>query len=104
MLSTVVFGLMLRTLMITMPVLAFVRFEGDARVGGLLIAVLGAGGLVGSMAAYVLAARVAPVRLACTALVCVALPLWTLLVPVAVACSSSPSACPRPPRPWRTRR
>ncbi|MEV7103064.1 MFS transporter [Streptomyces atroolivaceus] len=82
MLSTVVFGLMLRTLMITMPVLAFARFEGDARVGGLLIATLGAGGLVGSVAAYVLAARVAPVRLACTALVCVALPLWTLLVPV----------------------
>ncbi|MET8228152.1 MFS transporter [Streptomyces sp. NPDC005301] len=82
MLSTVVFGLMLRTLMITMPVLAFARFEGDARVGGLLIAAHGAGGLVGSVAAYVLAARVAPVRLACTALVCVALPLWTLLVPV----------------------
>ncbi|MGW0606670.1 MFS transporter [Streptomyces sp. NPDC002640] len=82
MLSTVVFGLMLRTLMITMPVLAFARFEGDARVGGLLIAALGAGGLVGSVAAYALAARVAPVRLACTALICVALPLWTLLVPV----------------------
>ncbi|MFI6145845.1 MFS transporter [Streptomyces sp. NPDC051109] len=82
MLSTVVFGLMLRTQMITMPVLAFARFEGDARVGGLLIAAYGAGGLVGSVAAYVLAARVAPVRLACTALVCVALPLWTLLVPV----------------------
>ncbi|MFI1154860.1 MFS transporter [Streptomyces sp. NPDC020817] len=82
MLSTVVFGLMLRTQMITMPVLAFTRFEGDARVGGLLIAAYGAGGLVGSVAAYVLAARVAPVRLACTALVCVALPLWTLLVPV----------------------
>ncbi|MFD8795072.1 MFS transporter [Streptomyces vinaceus] len=82
MLSTVVFGLMLRTQMITMPVLAFTRFEGDARVGGLLVAAYGAGGLVGSVAAYVLAARVAPVRLACTALVCVALPLWTLLVPV----------------------
>ncbi|GAA4842486.1 MFS transporter [Kitasatospora terrestris] len=82
MLSTVVFGLMLRTLMITLPVLAFTRFEGDARIGGLLIATDGAGGLVGSVAAYVLATRVAPVRLACTALVCVALPLWTLLVPV----------------------
>lgn len=82
MLSTVVFGLMLRTQMITMPVLAFTRFEGDARVGGLLVAAYGAGGLVGSVVAYVLAARVAPVRLACTALVCVALPLWTLLVPV----------------------
>ncbi|SEE30485.1 Major Facilitator Superfamily protein [Streptomyces misionensis] len=81
MLSTVVFGLMLRTLMITMPVLAFARFDGDARVGGLLIAAVGAGGMVGSVAAYVLAARVAPVRLACTALVCVALPLWMLLVP-----------------------
>ncbi|MET8576780.1 MFS transporter [Streptomyces sp. NPDC005012] len=82
MLSTVVFGLMLRTLMITMPVLAFARFEGDPRIGGLLFAALGAGGLVGSVTAYVLAARVAPVRLACTALVCVALPLWALLVPV----------------------
>ncbi|MFK0223000.1 MFS transporter [Streptomyces vinaceus] len=82
MLSTVVFGLMLRTQMITMPVLAFARFEGDARVGGLLVAAYGAGGLVGSVAAYALAARIAPVRLACTALVCVALPLWTLLVPV----------------------
>ncbi|WP_257585873.1 MFS transporter [Streptomyces sp. NEAU-sy36] len=82
MLSTLVFGLVLRTLMITMPVLAFARFEGNARVGGLLIAADGAGGLVGSVAAYVLAARVAPVRLACTALACVALPLWTLLVPV----------------------
>ncbi|GHE42522.1 MFS transporter [Streptomyces vinaceus] len=82
MLSTVVFGLMLRTQMITMPVLAFTRFEGDARLGGLLVAAYGAGGLVGSVVAYVLAARVAPVRLACTALVCVALPLWTLLVPV----------------------
>ncbi|MFJ3205786.1 MFS transporter [Streptomyces sp. NPDC086989] len=85
MLSTVVFGLMLRTQMITMPVLAFTRFEGDARVGGLLVAAYGAGGLAGSVAAYVLAARVAPVRLACTALVCVALPLWTLLVPMPVS-------------------
>ncbi|KMO93901.1 MFS transporter [Streptomyces roseus] len=85
MLSTVVFGLMLRTQMITMPVLAFTRFEGNARAGGLLVAAYGAGGLVGSVAAYVLAARVAPVRLACTALVCVALPLWTLLVPMPVS-------------------
>ncbi|MGW2993206.1 MFS transporter [Streptomyces sp. NPDC001193] len=99
MLSTVVFGLMLRTQMITMPVLAFTRFEGDARVGGLLIAAYGAGGLVGSVAAYVLAARVAPVRLACTALVCVALPLWTLLVPgpasvLVVAVGLSSAAAP----------
>ncbi|KPI04141.1 protein of unknown function DUF894 DitE [Actinobacteria bacterium OV450] len=99
MLSTVVFGLMLRTQMITMPVLAFARFEGDARVGGLLIAAYGAGGLVGSVAAYVLAARVAPVRLACTALVCVALPLWTLLVPapasvLVVAVGLSSAAAP----------
>ncbi|CAL9644490.1 MFS transporter [Streptomyces sp. enrichment culture] len=104
MLSTVVFGLMLRTLMITMPVLAFARFEGDARVGGLLIAALGAGGLVGSVAAYVLAARVAPVRLACTALAASLCPCGRSWCPCRPACSSSLSACRRPPRPWRTRR
>ncbi|MBB4761655.1 MFS transporter [Amorphoplanes digitatis] len=79
--STVLFGFVLRVLAITLPLLAFTRFGQDARAGGLLVAGSGAGALLGSLLTYLIASRVAPARLARIAMVMIALPLWLLLLP-----------------------
>ncbi|WP_433528249.1 MFS transporter [Micromonospora sp. CA-263727] len=94
--STVLFGFALRSLAVTLPVLAFLRFGQDARTGGLLVAGSGAGALAGSLLTYLVATRIAPAPLARVAMVLVAAPLWLLLLPtpptvliVAVAISSA---------------
>ncbi|WP_231956984.1 MULTISPECIES: MFS transporter [unclassified Actinoplanes] len=95
-LSTVLFGLVLRVLALSLPLLAYTRFGHDARAGGLLVAGSGAGALIGSLVTYLVSTRVEPVRLARAAMVMIALPLWFLLWPappaalvVAVAVSSA---------------
>ncbi|WP_232533669.1 MFS transporter [Plantactinospora sp. KBS50] len=80
--STVLFGFVLRVLAISLPLLAYTRFGHDARAGGLLVAGSGAGALLGSLVTYLVASRLDPVRLARTAMVLIALPLWFLLLPV----------------------
>jgi MFS family permease len=80
--STVLFGFVLRVLWIALPLLAFQRFDADARVGGLLVSASGAGALAGSLATYLVSTRVAPARLAVAAVVLLALPLWVLVLPV----------------------
>jgi Transmembrane secretion effector len=94
--STMIFGFQLRVLAIALPLLAFDRFGGDSRLGGLLVAGYGAGALAGSVATYLISGRVRPPRLIGVAAVQLSVPLW-LLVPdlpvgpliVAVAVSSA---------------
>ncbi|MFG1678324.1 MFS transporter [Micromonospora sp. NPDC049282] len=80
--STVLFGFVLRVLALTLPLLAYTRFGSDARSGGLLVAASGAGALVGSLLTYLVSSRIAPVPLARVAMVAISVPLWFLLLPV----------------------
>jgi predicted MFS family arabinose efflux permease len=82
--TSVTFGFLLRILGIALPLLAFQRFGGDARVGGLLLAGFGAGALVGSLASYLVASRLAPARLMGVSVVQLVVPLWVLLAPAPV--------------------
>jgi predicted MFS family arabinose efflux permease len=84
MITTVTFGFLLRILGIALPLLAFQRFGGDARVGGLLLAGFGAGALVGSLVSYLVASRLSPARLMGASVVQLVVPLWVLLAPVPV--------------------
>ncbi|MEU8263728.1 MFS transporter [Micromonospora sp. NPDC048999] len=83
--STLMYGFLLRVLAVALPLLAFVSFDGNARLGGLLVAAEGAGALLGSLGVFVVASRVAPHRLAGVAMIAVALPLWLLPLPVSPA-------------------
>ena len=82
--STVAYGFLMRVLAIALPLLAFDRFAGDARLGGLLVAGSGAGALVGSLLTYLVATRVGTERLMALAVVLLALPLWALVLPAPV--------------------
>ncbi|MFD2762614.1 MFS transporter [Micromonospora eburnea] len=81
-LSTLMYGFLLRVLAVALPLLAFVSFDGNARLGGLLVAAEGAGALLGSLGVFVVAGRVPAPRLAGVAMIAVALPLWLLPLPL----------------------
>jgi predicted MFS family arabinose efflux permease len=68
----------------SLPVLAFERY-GDAKVGGWLFASYGLGGLVGTVIAFRLVTKVAPLTLASLAALGFALPLWVLVPHVPLA-------------------
>ena len=68
----------------SLPVLAFQRY-GDAKVGGWLFAAYGLGGLVGTVIAFRLVTKVAPLILASFAALGFALPLWVLVPHVPLA-------------------
>ncbi|CRK57297.1 transporter, putative [Alloactinosynnema sp. L-07] len=84
MVSTITFGFLLRVLAIALPLLAFARFDGDAALGGLLVASSGAGALAGSVLTYALSSRVEPRRLLTWSAVLLAAPLWLLVLPAPV--------------------
>lgn len=84
MVSSVTFGFLLRILNIALPLLAFQRFGGDARVGGLLVAAFGAGALIGSFVSYLVASRVSPARLMGMSVLQLVVPLWLLVAPAPV--------------------
>jgi MFS family permease len=84
MVSSVTFGFLLRILSIALPLLAFQRFGGDARVGGLLVAAFGAGALIGSFVSYLVASRLSPARLMGVSVVQLVVPLWLLVAPAPV--------------------
>jgi predicted MFS family arabinose efflux permease len=99
MLSTITFGFLLRILGIALPLLAFDRFGGDARVAGLLVAGYGAGALIGSLISYLVAGRLSPARLMGLSAIQLVLPLWVLLTPappalLVVALAVSAAALP----------
>jgi MFS family permease len=61
-----------------LPVYAFEEFDGNARIAGLFYAALGAGALIGSIAAVMAVRKVAPLRLATLGILGFTLPLWAL--------------------------
>lgn len=88
MVSTVSFGFLLRVLMLALPVLAFDRFGGDAKVGGLLLSGFGAGAIAGAAVSYLIGSRLSPSLVFGLASFQLVLPWWVLLgdapVPVLV--------------------
>jgi MFS family permease len=84
--STLVYGFLFRILTASFPVLAYRQYHHNPRVAGLLFSVIGAGQVVGSLLAYRLVTKLAPLRLAAAAAVFTAAPLWLLVpdVPLAV--------------------
>jgi MFS family permease len=71
-----------------LPVLAFEHFR-SAHAGGWLLAAFGAGGLIGTIVAFQVVAKVDPLKLASIAVLGIALPIWLLAaqpaLPVALA-------------------
>ena len=62
----------------TLPFYAFDEFSGDARIAGLFFTAMGAGAVIGSIAAVVVVKRFPPLRLAALGIVALTLPLWLL--------------------------
>ena len=71
-----------QALVIALPVLAFVRYEGSAEIAGLLLAAWGAGALIGSVLSYRTTASWDLSRTGDAAWLLQALPLWLLVAPV----------------------
>jgi len=61
-----------------LPVYAYSEFDGSSRIAGLFYAALGAGALVGSLAAVLVVRRIAPLRLAGFAILAFMVPMWVL--------------------------
>ena len=61
-----------------LPVYAYSEFAGSSRIAGLFYAALGAGALVGSLAAVMVVRKVAPLKLAGFAILAFIVPLWVL--------------------------
>jgi MFS family permease len=79
-LSSLTFGFIFPILVASFPVLAYRQYHHNARVAGLLLSTIGAGQVVGSLLAYRLVTKLAPLRMMAIAAVFTAAPLW-LLVP-----------------------
>jgi MFS family permease len=79
-LSSLAFGFVFPMLVASFPVLAYRQYDRNARVAGLLLAVIGAGQLAGSLLTYKLVTKVKPMLLASVACLGTGPPLW-LLVP-----------------------
>jgi predicted MFS family arabinose efflux permease len=62
----------------SLPYYAYESFSGDSKVAGLFFTAIGAGALIGSIAAVAVIRRVPPLRLAAFAIVALTLPLWLL--------------------------
>jgi predicted MFS family arabinose efflux permease len=79
-LSSLTYGFLFPMLVASFPVLAYEQYHHNARVAGLLLSVIGAGQVVGSLFAFRLVTKLRPMRMAAFAVVGTAAPLW-LLVP-----------------------
>jgi MFS family permease len=78
-LSSLTFGFVFPMLIASFPVLAYEQYDRNARVAGLLLAVIGAGQLAGSLLTYKLVTRVKPMLLASVACLGTGPPLWVLV-------------------------
>ena len=76
--TIVAFGFLGAGMSAGLPVYAYDEFDGSAWIAGLFYGALGAGALVGSLAAVVAVRRVAPLRLAALGILAFAVPLWVL--------------------------
>jgi predicted MFS family arabinose efflux permease len=74
----VAFGFLSAGLSAGLPFYAFDEFQGSSRIAGLFYAALGAGALVGSVAAVAIVRKVAPLKLSGLSIVAFAIPLWVL--------------------------
>jgi MFS family permease len=62
----------------TLPFYAYDSFSGDSKIAGLFFTAMGAGAVVGSIAAVGLVRRFPPLRLAAVGIVSLTVPLWLL--------------------------
>jgi MFS family permease len=76
--SSLLFGFAFPMLAASFPVLAYEQYDRNARVAGLLFAVIGAGQVAGSLLTYRLVTRVRPMVLASAAALATGPPLWLL--------------------------
>jgi MFS family permease len=76
--TIVAFGFLGAGMSAGLPVYAYDEFDGSAWIAGLFYGALGAGALVGSLAAVVAVRRIAPLRLAALGILAFAVPLWVL--------------------------
>ena len=76
--TIVAFGFLGAGMSAGLPVYAYDEFDGTAWIAGLFYGALGAGALVGSLAAVVAVRRIAPLRLAALGILAFAVPLWVL--------------------------
>lgn len=77
---SLLFGVFVPLLFAALPVLAYERYGGSARVAGWLFAAWGGGSVAGSVLAFRASGRSEPLRLARVAAVLCAAPLWLLLL------------------------
>jgi Major Facilitator Superfamily len=68
-----------QALSLALPVLAFVRYDHDARLAGFFLATWGLGALAGGVVAYRIVTRFDPLVLGAVAWFAYALPLWALV-------------------------
>ena len=80
-LSSLVFGFVFPMLVASFPVLAFEQYDENASVAGLLLALIGAGQVLGSLLTIKLVTRIKPMRLASAAALGLGPPLWLLVPP-----------------------
>lgn len=78
--AILIFGLVFPILMASLPVLAFTRYGGDARIAGFLVGAWGGGTLAGSVLAFKAVERFELLPLAAAAEVCAMVPLWLLVL------------------------
>ena len=76
--TVIVINFLASGLSAVLPYYAYESFSGDSKVAGLFFTAIGAGALVGSLAAFAVIKRVQPLRLAAFAIVALTLPLWLL--------------------------
>ena len=62
----------------TLPFYAYDNFSGDSKIAGLFFTAMGAGAVIGSIAAVVVVKRFQPLRLAAIGIVALTVPLWLL--------------------------
>jgi MFS family permease len=76
--TVIVLNFLAAGLSASLPYYAYESFSGDSKVAGLFFTAIGAGALIGSIAAVAVIRRVPPLRLAAFAIVALTLPLWLL--------------------------
>jgi MFS family permease len=72
------YGFLFPFVLISLPILAKVRYGGDPRIAGWLLAAWGGGALLGTFGVMRLAKRLPPMRMGALGGLCMAIPLWFL--------------------------
>jgi MFS family permease len=81
-LTVIVLDLASAAIIVSIPLLAFARYDENAHVGGWILAAFGVGAVGGSIVAMQLLDRFRPLRLASAGIVLATLPVWALVVPM----------------------